>query len=169
MRGVEGACKRIHHPLLHFAKICCLATSALTPWDPENNRLPLHTPVPSRISVIIFPSSSSRLKKGGEKKGEKVKEERLGIDFLSCSMFHVLGKVAPSISWSPGIGQITSATKYGPSHSGNKLCLPFFIYTHHKTKSPTSKVSHLPGRPQGEPSRRGTAGVSASTRLTLRR
>jgi hypothetical protein len=56
-------------------------------------------------------------------------------------MFHPLGKVALLISWSRyAPGRITSTTKYGPSHSGVNLCLPFFVWIQCKTKSPTWKA-----------------------------
>jgi hypothetical protein len=43
-------------------------------------------------------------------------------------MFYALGKITPLISWSQyAPGRTTSATKYGPSHGGVNLCLPFFI------------------------------------------
>jgi hypothetical protein len=47
----------------------------------------------------------------------------------------------PFISWSRYTpGGITSATKYGPSHGGDNLCLPFLVYTRRKTKLPTWKA-----------------------------
>jgi hypothetical protein len=39
MRGVGGACKCIHCPLLYSARVRGLAASALTPRGPENNRV----------------------------------------------------------------------------------------------------------------------------------
>jgi hypothetical protein len=74
--AVGGACKHIHHLLLLSAKARGLTTSILTLRGPENIWASLCTPTSSHISVVAFQSSASRLKKGGEKKGEKVKKEK---------------------------------------------------------------------------------------------
>jgi hypothetical protein len=69
MRGVGAACKCIHHPLVHSVMVRGLAASVLKLRGPENNQVPLCTPMFARIPVVTFLPSSSCLKKGGEKKG----------------------------------------------------------------------------------------------------
>jgi hypothetical protein len=75
--GGGGACKCMQHPLLHFAwsrRLSFNTVGALRtndfPWAPLR---------PLAYLVAAFPSSSSCLEKGREKKGEKVKKKRLGI------------------------------------------------------------------------------------------
>jgi hypothetical protein len=69
-------CKRIQHPLLHFAKARCLTASAVTPRGHENQRLPLSTPTSSRITsrhlpiVLLTPEERER------RKGEKSKRDK---------------------------------------------------------------------------------------------
>jgi hypothetical protein len=72
---VGGTCKYIQCTLLHSARVWGLATSVLTPWGPENNQVPLRTPVSAHTVVVAFPSTSSHLKKG-EKKEQRSKRER---------------------------------------------------------------------------------------------
>jgi hypothetical protein len=65
MFGVGGACKRIHCPLLHLAKVRGLAASALTPWGPEKSWVPLHTIASTRIPVVVLLAPEER----GREKG----------------------------------------------------------------------------------------------------
>jgi hypothetical protein len=71
MRGVGGACKYIHRPLLHSARVYCLTTATVTPQGYENKRLPLHSLTSSRIvnhrlPVILF-ATEERERKDGKK------------------------------------------------------------------------------------------------------
>jgi hypothetical protein len=64
-------CNRIQHPLLHSIRVQGHAAKVLTPRGPENSRVSLRTPAFTHILVVVFPSSSSRLKKRGERKKVK--------------------------------------------------------------------------------------------------
>jgi hypothetical protein len=72
----QGACKHINRPLLHSTKTCGLSALTLTLQSIENNRMSLHTPASSRISihrlfvVLLTPEERERIK------GEKSKRER---------------------------------------------------------------------------------------------
>jgi hypothetical protein len=65
MFGVGGACKRIHCPLLHLAKVWGLAALALTPWGLEKSRVPLRTIASTRIPVVVLLALEER----GREKG----------------------------------------------------------------------------------------------------
>jgi hypothetical protein len=71
MRGAGGVCKCIQCSFLHSARVWGLTTMVLKPLVLENNRVSLCSPASAHMSVVAFPSSSSRLKKR-----EEVKKER---------------------------------------------------------------------------------------------
>jgi hypothetical protein len=49
--------------LLHFLRACCFVSSAAAPWGYKRKRSPLRTLRPLAQSVVVYSSSSLRLKK----------------------------------------------------------------------------------------------------------
>jgi hypothetical protein len=72
----QGACKHINRPLLHSTKTCGLTALTLTLQSIENNRMSLHTPASSRISIHRLFVVLLTLEERERIKGEKSKRER---------------------------------------------------------------------------------------------
>jgi hypothetical protein len=87
----ERACKRIQHPLLHLARVRCLAASTVTPRAMRTNGCPCAPICPLARSGVAFPSSSSRLEKERGKKA-KMKGKTRDRIFLADLYFTRWGK-----------------------------------------------------------------------------
>jgi hypothetical protein len=71
VRGVGEACKCIQHSLLNFARVHCLASSAVTPWGHENKWFPLRTLTSSRTINHCLPIFFLLPKERERKESEK--------------------------------------------------------------------------------------------------
>jgi hypothetical protein len=80
MRGVREVYKCIQHPLLHFVRVHCLASMAMTPWGYENNRFPLHN-LMSSLTISHHLTIFFLVPKDRQVKERENERKKLGIEF----------------------------------------------------------------------------------------